>query len=1002
MDYREVTERIKQETRTYLEQHGHNINERGYFRCPNPDHDDKNPSCHFVPQTNIMKCFSCVADGTLVRTTAGLKKIQDVKVGDTLTNLYGQPTKVVRTKRHRPTSALLNIYTAGGRAPITVTEDHGMFVVRDATCSKVYSKGPKLCTYCHYVKRKSCSESNQKFRSWKIDGKVEARTLNVGDALLFPIPKHQAVNKHKDKKDTYTLGIPKTTGRGREYATIDGVDYYLRLITKIELANDVDVHTQVNDITVDGHPSYCLEHVAVGNCGWSGDVFHLAQLFEGLPARGKEFITVTLPKLCEQFNIPFEVPKFTEQEEAYYSALKAYRDAANVMLGFGADFARIKERGWDQITCVRTLTGAVPGWDEFVKAMRALGYTKEYLKQIDINKRIFNEYTVIFTWCNAHGDPIGFAARDTRYVDGGDQPPRLAKYVNTGSISPTFDKSRELFGLQWAKNSRPLVIVEGFADVVTPYMHGIRNIVGLGGTALTSEHIALLERLNINNIILALDGDKPGTDHMAEYIDTLMAGHSGLNIKVLDLNGKIPGDIKPDPDNFFKSVENPKESWNALEAEPAFKWRINQLKNEGPDEVCKKALKLVINETKNYKREAMLQQISDITGIRLKAIQKDFDNLVYFEEKKIREKADILKQGVMSKLRNANTEEIINIIESSGREAENIKKNYNKNEFNPADTIEFVDELVSRISNDNAELRGWDTCYPQLNAAMSGMPKEGRIIGIVGKPSCGKSSFMHQLIWNMLNKNDDIVVLLFTIDDARQIVMPRFISIETFIPTRLVLSPKKLPEAAHARWKAAWDKLKGFISSGKLDIRDASQGSDLTYLENWVNLAREKNPDKKILVALDNFHKLRLQGAEERTKFKQASQDLQRLVETKSATVICSMELKKTYTYDPTEEDIAESSQLAYDADVLIYVHSYLKKNPDTTSYWVTPEGIKQPVVKMAFWKNKVEGRHETIYYNMDTRTSWFKERDCPPEDMEGPNAEIGNRYATVMQGLKM
>ena len=49
----------------YLEERGIEIKESGLFRCINPKHNDKNPSCGIVPGSNdeVFNCFSCGAKG---------------------------------------------------------------------------------------------------------------------------------------------------------------------------------------------------------------------------------------------------------------------------------------------------------------------------------------------------------------------------------------------------------------------------------------------------------------------------------------------------------------------------------------------------------------------------------------------------------------------------------------------------------------------------------------------------------------------------------------------------------------------------------------------------------------------------------------------------------------------------------------------------------------------------------------------------------------------------
>lgn len=46
-------------------------------------------------------------------------------------------------------------------------------------------------------------------------------------------------------------------------------------------------------------------------------------------------------------------------------------------------------------------------------------------------------------------------------------------------------------------------------DVISAHQHGIYNVVGISGTALTDEHIRLIRRLT-DQIYLCLDSDSAG------------------------------------------------------------------------------------------------------------------------------------------------------------------------------------------------------------------------------------------------------------------------------------------------------------------------------------------------------------------------------------------------------------------------------------------------------------------------------------------------------------
>ena len=62
-----LVSRLKPFLRRYLEERNVTIDDKGWFRCINPSHEDKNPSCGFVKGTDeqVFFCFSCGAKGSI-------------------------------------------------------------------------------------------------------------------------------------------------------------------------------------------------------------------------------------------------------------------------------------------------------------------------------------------------------------------------------------------------------------------------------------------------------------------------------------------------------------------------------------------------------------------------------------------------------------------------------------------------------------------------------------------------------------------------------------------------------------------------------------------------------------------------------------------------------------------------------------------------------------------------------------------------------------------------
>ena len=133
---------------------------------------------------------------------------------------------------------------------------------------------------------------------------------------------------------------------------------------------------------------------------------------------------------------------------------------------------------------------------------------------------------------------IGFGGR----VMGDGEP----KYLNSPE-TPIFDKSRNLFGLNFARSSKKghIILCEGYMDVISMHRAGFTEAVASLGTAFTSGQANILKRFT-DSVILSYDSDGAGTKAALRAIGILR--EVGLTGKVLDL--------KPykDPDEFIKNM----------------------------------------------------------------------------------------------------------------------------------------------------------------------------------------------------------------------------------------------------------------------------------------------------------------------------------------------------------------------------------------------------------------------------------------------------------------
>ena len=196
--------------------------------------------------------------------------------------------------------------------------------------------------------------------------------------------------------------------------------------------------------------------------------------------------------------------------------------------------------------------------DDLYRYLKGKGYEDSFLKDTGLvtleerggRDKFWNR--VMFPIMDVNNRVIGFGGR----VMGDGEP----KYLNSPETK-LFDKSRNLYGLNYARLSREgyLLICEGYMDVISLHQAGFTNAVASLGTAFTSQHANVLKRYT-DQVILTYDSDGAGVKAALRAIPILK--EVGMSIKVLNM--------KPykDPDEFIKNM-----------GAEAFRQRIKEAKN---------------------------------------------------------------------------------------------------------------------------------------------------------------------------------------------------------------------------------------------------------------------------------------------------------------------------------------------------------------------------------------------------------------------------------------
>lgn len=268
------------------------------------------------------------------------------------------------------------------------------------------------------------------------------------------------------------------------------------------------------------HPDEKLYHCF--GCGVGGDVFDFVARTSGV-----EF-PEAVEMLAEKYGVEVVREEQDPQAEARSRARKRLLELLDRTAAFyastltSADEARpsreyLASRELGEEILEKFGVGYSPSaWDTLVKRGQQAGFTLEEMAEVGLVQRnreggIYDRFRsrIMFPIRDARGRTIGFGARATR-----DQ--QKPKYLNSAE-TPFFRKSEVLYGIDIARPAMAkagrAILVEGYTDVLALHQAGFGEVVGIMGTALTEEQIAILSA-TVGTVVLALDADAAGQKAM--------------------------------------------------------------------------------------------------------------------------------------------------------------------------------------------------------------------------------------------------------------------------------------------------------------------------------------------------------------------------------------------------------------------------------------------------------------------------------------------------------
>ena len=446
-------------------------------------------------------------------------------------------------------------------------------------------------------------------------------------------------------------------------------------------------------------------------CGAKGDIFTFVQEFEGIDFLG------ALKILAEKAGVTLEnfSPKSNDTKERLYKLLENATfflqktlDSEEIPLSY------LKKRGLTDETIKNWKIGYVRDeWKSISDYLKTKSFTDEEIERAGITKtegkNTYDRFRgrVMFPISDSAGRVIAYSGR-ILHDDG-----QSAKYLNSPQTE-LFDKSKTLYGYDKAKQSiRKFdfsILVEGQMDLLMAHQAGFTNAVASSGTALTIEHLKLLQRIS-NRIIMSFDSDNAGAK--AAERGWALALSAGMDVKIAEIpKGYDPADLILKDKEQFKNVI--KNSISLID------FLLNRAEGETTDkkklwEIIKnKILPYIYLLDSNTERSRYVKKISDLIKIKedfiwddLKKVKLDeeFQNKNETTENKAIEKEindDTLKKGSVER----SLASIIVKKENSKIDTSKIRGNI-KDIFGEKKYLQFEEEIKNKISELTFEAEGY-------------------------------------------------------------------------------------------------------------------------------------------------------------------------------------------------------------------------------------------------------------------------------------------------------
>ena len=607
----------------------------------------------------------------------------------------------------------------------------------------------------------------------------------------------------------------------------------------------------------------------------------------------------------------------------------------------------IKKRGYTEGEIKGMELGFYPGYKQTNQYLRDMNYSQEIItrvfKWLKIKEKLYREnYKLVIPYKDPAGRLKGIYGRLIRPLRKGEkEEDKYKPFTKAEGLKDT------PFLMDQARGQKRLIIVEGFFDALIANQRGVKGVIATGQAYLTEKQLHCIRQYGKKSLILSLDGDKAGRVGTERALDLIAKERLTAFVVTLPEGYKDPDElIVGQGIEAFKQVIDEAQGWPKWMAKRML-FRHDLKTETGERDALDEAIAFEESIKNAYEREqfkGVIRTELDISEDILGDLTEEFHKKK--AEDRQRKKSERFLSEALRQVREGT--EIINVIKIVEEKTRELKSEFEKNKIESSIPFEkYLEEKYQRDNKrENDELLGYRLDkFKEIAKKIDGIQPGFYLIG--GETNKGKTAFSTNLFLDVLDNNPETKGIYFSLDDNKDIIIERFVSILTGMYINEV-KRKQEKVAKERKIVKAYEKLKDYARSGRLDIKDLSE---ITHIDSLETEIRKWEGDN-LFVAIDGLYNLEIgkgYGGIREENIERA-QKVKSLVDIYRLPIICTGELRKrtpsqSQKKTPTRDDLMETGKFAYNATVI-----WLLYPENIEQFGETPE----PMLRLKFEKNKL------------------------------------------------